>query len=58
MCIYAYMPIISVYFDFKCDDRKSQAITGRHCNATMYLVPQNISQTFTKPYIIIILVEC
>ena len=58
MYVYAYMLIINVYFDFEYNDRKSQAIIGIHCNATMYLVPQNISQTFTKPYIIIILVEC
>lgn len=35
-----------------------QAIIGIHCNVTMYLVSQNIPQTFTNFYIIIIVVDC
>ena len=50
MYVYAYMLIINVYFDFEYNDRKSQAIIGIHCNATMYLVPQNTYQTFTHTH--------
>lgn len=51
--LYTYMPIINAYFDVEYEKKMSSNI-GIHCNATIYLIPQNISQTFTNFYIRII----
>lgn len=47
--LYTYMPTINAYFDVEYDKKMSSNI-GICCNATIYLTPQNIPQTFTNFY--------